>query len=54
MKDPPILLADEWTSSLDTHTEKQIEELMDDVKIGRTLLVIAHRLNRFFFYFIIL
>lgn len=42
---PPVLILDEATSSVDTHTEKLIEEGMDKLMKGRTTLVIAHRLS---------
>nr|WP_114296054.1 ABC transporter ATP-binding protein [Anaerobacterium chartisolvens] len=43
--DPPVLILDEATSSVDTHTEKLIEAGMDKLMQGRTTLVIAHRLS---------
>lgn len=43
--DPPVLILDEATSSIDTRTEKQIEEGMDSLMEGRTVFVIAHRLS---------
>ncbi len=43
--DPPVLILDEATSSIDTHTEKLIEAGMDRLMHGRTTLVIAHRLS---------
>lgn len=43
--DPPVLILDEATSSIDTHTEKLIEAGMDKLMHGRTTLVIAHRLS---------
>jgi ATP-binding cassette subfamily B protein len=45
LKDPPILVLDEATSSLDTRTEKEIQASLDEVARGRTTLVIAHRLS---------
>jgi len=43
--DPPILILDEATSSIDTRTEKYIEEGMDRLMEGRTNFIIAHRLS---------
>ncbi|OQB23877.1 MAG: putative ABC transporter ATP-binding protein [Firmicutes bacterium ADurb.Bin182] len=43
--DPPILILDEATSSVDTRTEKLIEKGMDKLMEGRTTFVIAHRLS---------
>ncbi|MEA4889422.1 MAG: ABC transporter ATP-binding protein [Clostridiaceae bacterium] len=43
--DPPVLILDEATSSIDTRTEKLIEKGMDQLMNGRTTLVIAHRLS---------
>lgn len=43
--DPPVMVLDEATSSIDTHTEKLIEKGMDELMRGRTTLVIAHRLS---------
>ena len=43
--DPPVLILDEATSSIDTRTEKLIEKGMDQLMHGRTTLVIAHRLS---------
>ena len=43
--DPPVLILDEATSSVDTHTEKLIEKGMDQLMEGRTVFVIAHRLS---------
>ena len=43
--DPPVLILDEATSSIDTRTEKLIERGMDSLMEGRTVFVIAHRLS---------
>ena len=43
--DPPVLILDEATSSIDTRTEKHIEQGMDALMEGRTVFVIAHRLS---------
>ena len=43
--DPPVLILDEATSSIDTRTEAIIEKGMDRLMKGRTVLVIAHRLS---------
>ena len=45
VSDPPVLILDEATSSIDTHTEKLIEKGMDRLMKGRTVFVIAHRLS---------
>ncbi len=42
---PPVLILDEATSSVDTRTERLIEKGMDAVMEGRTVFVIAHRLS---------
>ena len=42
---PPVLILDEATSSIDTRTEKLIEQGMDRLMSGRTVFVIAHRLS---------
>lgn len=43
--DPPVLILDEATSSIDTRTEKLVQEGMDRLMHGRTTFVIAHRLS---------
>lgn len=43
--DPPVLILDEATSSIDTHTEKLVQKGMDALMKGRTSFVIAHRLS---------
>ena len=43
--DPPVLILDEATSSIDTRTEKLVQEGMDRLMKGRTTFVIAHRLS---------
>ena len=45
MADPPVLILDEATSSIDTHTEKLVQRGMDALMSGRTTFVIAHRLS---------
>ncbi|SEN54355.1 ATP-binding cassette, subfamily B [Loktanella fryxellensis] len=45
LKNPPILILDEATSALDTQTERQIQAALEALSVGRTTLVIAHRLG---------
>lgn len=44
LKNPPILILDEATSALDTATEQAIQQSLNELAVGRTTLVIAHRL----------
>ncbi|MFR3911455.1 MAG: ABC transporter ATP-binding protein [Clostridium paraputrificum] len=43
--DPPVMILDEATSSIDTHTESIVQRGMDSLMEGRTVFVIAHRLS---------
>ena len=43
--DPPVMILDEATSSIDTHTEALVQRGMDSLMSGRTVFVIAHRLS---------
>ena len=45
VSDPPVMILDEATSSIDTHTEKLVQDGMDKLMKGRTVFVIAHRLS---------
>ena len=42
---PPVLVLDEATSSIDTHTEELVQDGMDKLMAGRTTFVTAHRLS---------
>ena len=45
VRDPDILVLDEATASLDTASEKAVQEALDNLRRGRTTLVVAHRLS---------
>ena len=45
LKDAPIILLDEPTAALDSESEREVQKALDDLRIGRTTIVVAHRLQ---------
>lgn len=45
LKNPPILILDEATSALDNMTEMQVQQALSELSMGRTTLIVAHRLS---------
>src|SRR5204862_56171 len=45
LRNPPVLILDEATSALDARTERAVQQALDELATGRTVLAIAHRLS---------
>lgn len=45
LKDAPVLILDEATSSLDSQSEQQVQTALDTLRVGRTAFIVAHRLS---------
>lgn len=45
LKDPRVLLLDEATSALDSQSERVVQDALDRLMVGRTTVVVAHRLS---------
>ena len=45
LKDAPIILLDEPTAALDSESEREVQKALDDLRVGRTTVVVAHRLQ---------
>jgi ATP-binding cassette subfamily B protein len=45
LKDAPLILLDEPTAALDSESEREVQKALDDLRLGRTTIVVAHRLQ---------